>query len=1326
VVEHDECFTMCYAHERSSYPRSTVQVGVSMMACELANVLLTFEEHTLARHVTLPCVPSPDSESAQDAVNDVPESLSHALEASPAREWLECALRWLCELNLNLLQVEDPSSEVRALQPLIRQCLLRIMSIDSPSRVVDQLLKQCKFLRVTAVESGEKNKLHAMACASLETIKHALSSRQSKTQETSEDNKDEQFRTRASVLLDSIGPKDLLEATSMARPPAALEAVFKAVLMISGMSPEDCSWSIAKKEVPRFIANKRSKLDASHFQWSDTRVAKAVREELLDKITLEKVKAVSTAGATLYEWVSLMVNSVLLQRQQVVSIEQARTLVFNKVCMHRVGTSTAALQTARSESKDFCELKVAIFNEFWLEVYQCKECIAPLAALLLEHDFQCNVVPWVKQTWRILTLAGGCSDVWDVVTKLLLSNVNQSLVTSLQFALDVIVEMLNGQSTQTLVCKRQVAMDLKQSLETAEQVGLGSDVASAPVKQQVSQATEEKEHVSSTILELFKYVQAAAASVPVRMLPEYLKILTKFVTFCPLGIHSAEITTHYFGLIRVWFDQGRQEKGCEADLWHAVRCNVQAVYAHLTVSLDQFKAPAEHQIDISLKHAFNLAASVLAHSFAQLFVGDAVVAYFMHFRQQEGVLKLVHCLHTLAVEDRVETCTFLESLSQLAIRLEASISSHNGPPSAIAQMLKELRVREAEVVSELSEPLRLVDVATKQLIESQQSPAFRDLTDVRNLPQPARVIVLAACALLSKHTMELFRHLPIEHSLGMETEAFHELETIKAHVKALKAELLTASAENREIRERLEDDLNHLSLKDLNELKRLKQPPAVVSDVMLSVDIVLWKPGDPSKTSCLLLNLDSQLRNLSDLVDSEADYLPSRFDKLRSRVSQLDRKLVSKASKVCAGLYDWLVHIIEYFDSPLNQIRHRLEKAEWQLQTNLLGGRSSQLKENSTCAQTHTAELPLTALPIECFDPDEVSLNAVARIRSVLDQFQAFDQFLSKPLVRSSHTHLDTRGCGDQLSTHSEALSMGDQTAVLALSTWVYSVLAYAAIAHTKAVAANRAHTKGLLIDIAKAHFEEQGFKWMKLKHAFSCSNRSKLDNRQQTIERLQNERVAVNTQRKAIATRFLNSGWMMFNPGSVLVAGLHETLNSAYYATLVLDMRTQLVAYQADLSSTHQVSAQSALELSWLAPPSIPQELVVLVEEYKATTGLEKRQLQKGLDEISLQQWDIEISSEHDMIIVLEGILQILFNPKVPSKENPDWSNRSKTKSKSKARKSSSKGRAIWDDISNRYAAISDFDVVKDITSEQIDRVEAEVATNPNFVPAKVKERQR
>lgn len=129
--------------------------------------------------------------------------------------------------------------------------------------------------------------------------------------------------------------------------------------------------------------------------------------------------------------------------------------------------------------------------------------------------------------------------------------------------------------------------------------------------------------------------------------------------------------------------------------------------------------------------------------------------------------------------------------------------------------------------------------------------------------------------------------------------------------------------------------LDTLNKKDLGEAKSLKKPPAGVDDITAVIIILLENaPKDRSWGAAqkLMGNVDKfmeRLKTFKGIID-EGGLSKKTVDQTRSYLDlpHFNREAIANKSKAAAGLCDWAVNIVKYFDVVYDIEPKRLELAE--------------------------------------------------------------------------------------------------------------------------------------------------------------------------------------------------------------------------------------------------------------------------------------------------------------------------------------------------------------------------------------------------------------
>eukprot|EP00884_Botryococcus_braunii_P010094 jgi/Botrbrau1/19086/Bobra.0077s0003.2 len=128
--------------------------------------------------------------------------------------------------------------------------------------------------------------------------------------------------------------------------------------------------------------------------------------------------------------------------------------------------------------------------------------------------------------------------------------------------------------------------------------------------------------------------------------------------------------------------------------------------------------------------------------------------------------------------------------------------------------------------------------------------------------------------------------------------------------------------------------LDTLNKKDLGEAKSLKKPPAGVDDITAVILILLESnPKDKSWGAAqkMMNNVDKfleRLKTFKPLID-EGKVPKKNFDATRSylELPHFNRDIIMNKSKAAAGLCDWAINIVKYFDVVAEVEPKRLELA---------------------------------------------------------------------------------------------------------------------------------------------------------------------------------------------------------------------------------------------------------------------------------------------------------------------------------------------------------------------------------------------------------------
>jgi dynein heavy chain len=171
-------------------------------------------------------------------------------------------------------------------------------------------------------------------------------------------------------------------------------------------------------------------------------------------------------------------------------------------------------------------------------------------------------------------------------------------------------------------------------------------------------------------------------------------------------------------------------------------------------------------------------------------------------------------------------------------------------------------------------------------------------------------------------------------------------EKIQVEVSAKRAICERELAAAEPLVERAQAALNTLNKKELTEMKALQRPPAGVDDVMIAVMILLApraagvpKPEKRTWPNAVLLmaKVDTFLATLLDFKSQidQQNVNPKNFAEVRPylRKEHFNRDAISVKSKAAAGICEWVVNIVEYYDifCKVEPMRVALADAESQL-----------------------------------------------------------------------------------------------------------------------------------------------------------------------------------------------------------------------------------------------------------------------------------------------------------------------------------------------------------------------------------------------------------
>eukprot|EP00698_Gefionella_okellyi_P005145 TRINITY_DN1471_c0_g1_i4.p1 TRINITY_DN1471_c0_g1~~TRINITY_DN1471_c0_g1_i4.p1 ORF type:complete len:2448 (+),score=753.76 TRINITY_DN1471_c0_g1_i4:538-7881(+) len=185
-------------------------------------------------------------------------------------------------------------------------------------------------------------------------------------------------------------------------------------------------------------------------------------------------------------------------------------------------------------------------------------------------------------------------------------------------------------------------------------------------------------------------------------------------------------------------------------------------------------------------------------------------------------------------------------------------------------------------------------------------------------------------------------------------------EKIAVEVTSQQAECAKQLAEAEPAVKRAEAALDTVTKKDLGETKVLKSPPAGVDDVTAAVMVLLsdkkgvikdrsWKEAQKAMN-----NVDrflQTLRNFKNEIDA-GNVPAANFVAVRPylKLEHFNRDKIYGKSRAAAGLCDWCINIVQYYDivCSVEPLRQALAKAEQEL---------AQASENLTAIKAKVAEL---------------------------------------------------------------------------------------------------------------------------------------------------------------------------------------------------------------------------------------------------------------------------------------------------------------------------------------------------------------------------------
>ena len=168
-------------------------------------------------------------------------------------------------------------------------------------------------------------------------------------------------------------------------------------------------------------------------------------------------------------------------------------------------------------------------------------------------------------------------------------------------------------------------------------------------------------------------------------------------------------------------------------------------------------------------------------------------------------------------------------------------------------------------------------------------------------------------------------------------------EKIAADVKAQQAECAKQLAEAEPAVKRAEAALDTVTKKDLGETKALKTPPAGIDDITGAIIVLLSDKKGVAKDRSwkAAVNVMNQvdkflavLRNFKNEIDA-GNVPAANFVAVRPYIALPHFKpdTIKGKSKACAGLCEWVLNIVEYYDivCKVEPLRQALAKAEQEL-----------------------------------------------------------------------------------------------------------------------------------------------------------------------------------------------------------------------------------------------------------------------------------------------------------------------------------------------------------------------------------------------------------
>eukprot|EP00002_Diphylleia_rotans_P022035 TRINITY_DN430_c0_g2_i1.p1 TRINITY_DN430_c0_g2~~TRINITY_DN430_c0_g2_i1.p1 ORF type:complete len:4080 (+),score=854.57 TRINITY_DN430_c0_g2_i1:199-12438(+) len=191
--------------------------------------------------------------------------------------------------------------------------------------------------------------------------------------------------------------------------------------------------------------------------------------------------------------------------------------------------------------------------------------------------------------------------------------------------------------------------------------------------------------------------------------------------------------------------------------------------------------------------------------------------------------------------------------------------------------------------------------------------------------------------------------------IGSEKERV-EAENAKAQIEAKNCEFIQVDVSARQTKceselaaaepavARAIEALNSLTKKDMSEMKALKSPPEYVVQVAAAVRLLLSPSSgvhkDVSWAACqkMMGKLDQFLSTLMSFKDEvDRGVVPAaNFKAVRSIITQshFNKETISTVSRAAAGLCEWVVNIVEFYDIMCNVLpmRDALSEAQTQLE----------------------------------------------------------------------------------------------------------------------------------------------------------------------------------------------------------------------------------------------------------------------------------------------------------------------------------------------------------------------------------------------------------